>query len=185
MQPTERKRRALFRKIPLLSGVWISDLLAFWLFRKRSKELKMVQIDPEGAKYLIADDDAESGSSHPSTGRELRRLEHEHRTLSARGEWYAQPALGSSVRQEVEGYPPCNADWYEEEVTLRFRFSWCAVPRFDNKTCEHELRDDQQLHKLRYSKQHSQLLKAQLEATHKLGEISEVLIKGGERDGRA
>ena len=58
------------------------------------------------------------------------------------------------------------------------------MPRFDDKICEHELRDDQQLDKLRYTKQHSQLVRAQIEATRKLGEISEVLLKGGEPTGR-
>ena len=194
MQPTMRGGKyGIFsgRKYGVLSGRWfsdwISDLLAFWLFRKRSKDLKMVQIDPTKARYLVEDAvDEDHGVASPrlTAGRELRKLEHKHRTESARGEWYAHVGVGSEAIQEFEGYPPCDDDWYKEEVELRFRFSWCAVPRFDDKICEHELRDDQQLDKLRYTKQHSQLVRAQIEATRKLGEISEVLLKGGEPTGR-
>ena len=62
MQPTMRGGKyGIFsgRKYGVLSGRWfsdwISDLLAFWLFRRRSKDLKMVQIDPTKARYLVED----------------------------------------------------------------------------------------------------------------------------------
>ena len=40
-------------------------------------------------------------------------------------------------------YPPCDSKWYEEEVRLRFCFSWCAVPRFELEACKYELETDE------------------------------------------
>ena len=34
--------------------------------------------------------------------------------------------------------------WYDEEVVLRFRFSWVAVPRFDDEAVKLELRSEEE-----------------------------------------
>ena len=59
-------------------------------------------------------------------------------------------------------------------MTLRFRFSWCAMPRFSEATVEYELLRDEQRAKRRFASEHKQL-----RGSLRLSEIEKMLRAQG------
>lgn len=47
-----------------------------------------------------------------------------------------QPRTGSPV---APWWSTCDGRWYDEEVELRFHFSWCALSRFDADATRYQL----------------------------------------------
>uniref|UniRef100_A0A7S3BN39 Uncharacterized protein n=1 Tax=Haptolina ericina TaxID=156174 RepID=A0A7S3BN39_9EUKA len=123
-------RRSRFRELRRrLYSSTVGNLLAWVMLGRRRSELELVHVNMREGTVLASDTEREA----------LRQLEKEHRPDSSdvaqaiRDRWFAQPSAPKD-----KDAAPCNSRWYDDEVRLRFHFSWCVLPRFDAAVVEGE-----------------------------------------------
>ena len=168
----------------------LGNLLSQAWLRKYRQELALIRVDARARgdeEETEADKRAHDrhleclhrpGSSDAKTAQEMR--EHWYAQHSARKDEdepadKARPTEAAASGSAAAPYGPCDSKWYEEEVELRFRFSWCALPRFDAATVRYELESEEEA--VARKQQHSQdeLREKQAEAASAQAESASLL----------
>lgn len=161
-----------------------------WLFDTTRDVFSMAILGERATKVALAHG-VLAADGTPSAGDEsdewLREVEAHHKPATSGAAagagvddpdvgWYARTGIvlssGGASSREPDGYAPCDMRWYDDEaVALRFRFSWVAMPRFDDEACKLELLSEAEAHTRQYERD-------QQASRTQLKNIEEMLGKG-------